>query len=251
MYSVLIIELSATLQHAVRRLMKAQGYAVSVVRTYEEGLQRLRDAGAMRDYSAVIFGHPLHPHPSANEIHNLLRKPENAKLPVVVLAHDTDTDMLEWISRRARTALLLWDDYTDITGCLAKLLAAPPPPEQAIVGAQNIRILFVDDSRTVRASFRKLLNQHGYDVETAASAAEAMAKAKQHPFDIAIVDYFMPGGNGDVLCRQLRDHPLTADITVALITGTYLEEVIRDSLDAGAIECMFKNRSPATFCGTT
>jgi diguanylate cyclase (GGDEF)-like protein/PAS domain S-box-containing protein len=246
-HSVLIIELSATLQHAVSRLLKAHGYAVAVVRTYEDGLQRLRDTNAVCQYAAVIFGHPLHPHRHANEIQLLLRGPDYYKLPVLVLAHDTDADMLDWIARRSRTALLLWDDYADIAGCLSKLLTAPPAHDQVEVGAQNIRILFVDDSRTVRAAFRRLLNQHGYDVETAASAAEAMVKAKKHPFDIAIVDYFMPGGNGDVLCRQLREHPLTADTTVALITGTYLEAVIRDSLDAGAVECMFKNEANALF----
>ncbi len=247
MHSVLIIEMSATLQHAVRRLLKARGYHVTAVRTYEDGLQRLQDNKTAHQYAAIIFGHPLHFHPHADRLQSLLQQPDYRNLAVLVLAHATDAAMLDWVARRARTALLLWNDYTDSVGCLSKLLSASPKRTRKETGSQNIRILFVADSRTVRTSFKRLLSRHGYDVEMAASASEAMKKAKQHPFDLAIVDYFMPGGNGDTLCRQLRNHPLTADITVAIITGTYVEEVIRDSLEAGAIECMFKNEANALF----
>ncbi|NOQ89896.1 MAG: EAL domain-containing protein, partial [Gammaproteobacteria bacterium] len=53
--------------------------------------------------------------------------------------------------------------------------------------------------------------------------------------------------NGYVLCQKLRDNPLTADIRTAVITGTYLDSVIRDCLQAGAIECMFKNEAEELF----
>ncbi len=247
MHPVLIIEMSATLQHAVRRLLKVRGYTVAVAKTYADGLQRLHDRSGADRFAAVIFGHPQHPHPQADEVMSLLRRSDNRDLAVLVLAHATDAVMLDWAARRARTALLLWDDYTDCIGCLAKLLTTAPVRESTKRESQNIRVLFVDDSRTVRASFNRLISREGYDVDTAASAVEAMEKAMQFPFDIAIVDYFMPGGNGDMLCRQLREHPQTADITVAIITGTYLDEVIRDSLEAGAVECMFKNEANALF----
>ncbi len=246
-HPVLIIEMSATLQHAVRRLLKAHGYAVATAGTYAEGLRRLRANKAARRYAAIIIGHPRDPHPHAEELLSLLRQPGYRDLAVLVLAHAADAAMLDWAARPARTALLLWDDYGDCAGSLAKLLAASPEQAPADAKRQNIRVLFVDDSRTARACFGRLLSRNGYDVDTAACAAEAMEKAGRHHFDIAIVDYFMPGGNGDMLCRQLREHPLTADVAVAIITGTYLEEVIRDSLEAGAVECMFKNEADALF----
>lgn len=247
MHPVLIIEMSATRQHAVRRLLKARGYTVSVAKTYQDGLQRLRDRGGANHYAAVILGCPPHPYPQADEVMSLLCRSDYRDLAVLVLAHATDAVMFDWVARRARTALLLWDDYADCVGCLAKLLTVSPVRESTSHESQNIRVLFVDNSRTVRASFKRLISRHGYDVDTATSAVEAMEKAIQYPFEIAIVDYFMPGGNGDMLCRQLREHPLTADITVAIITGTYLDEVIRSSLEAGAVECMFKNEANALF----
>lgn len=246
-HPVLIIEMSATLQYAVRRLLRASGHTVTTARTYEEGLERLKDRNAVRQYAAVIFGHPAEPNRHANELLTRLRLPDCRDLPVLVLAHATDTSMLDWTARRARTALLLWDDHADCVDCLSKLLTASAKRERLESDTQHIRVLFVDDSPTVRASFKRLMTRHGYEADTAASAAEAMEKAKQHPYDIAIADYSLPDTKGDVLCRQLREHPLTADITVAIITGSYREEVIRDSLEAGAMECMFKTEASTLF----
>jgi diguanylate cyclase (GGDEF)-like protein/PAS domain S-box-containing protein len=45
----------------------------------------------------------------------------------------------------------------------------------------------------------------------------------------------------------LRDNPETAGIRTAVITGTYLDSVIRDCLKAGAVECMFKNEVEELF----
>jgi len=92
-----------------------------------------------------------------------------------------------------------------------------------------------------------LLAEQGYAVEVAVHAEEAMAIAQTRTFDIAIIDYFMPGENGDVLCRRLRADPRTSGLTIAILTGTYLDEVIQDSLKAGAVECMFKNEAQELF----
>jgi diguanylate cyclase (GGDEF)-like protein/PAS domain S-box-containing protein len=113
--------------------------------------------------------------------------------------------------------------------------------------AVAIRILFVDDSPTVRASYEKLIASNGYEVETATGVIEGMQKAIDGNFDIAIVDYFMPDGTGNQLCMQLRDNPATAHIACAIITGTYLDKAIIESLDAGAVECMFKNEAQELF----
>lgn len=109
-HPVLIIEMSATWQHAVRRLLKARGYTVSVAKTYEDGLQRLHDRSGADHYAAVIFGHLQHPYPQADEVMPLLRRSDYRDLAVLVLTHATDPVMLDWAARGARTALLSWDD---------------------------------------------------------------------------------------------------------------------------------------------
>ena len=142
---VLIIEMSATLQHALRRLLKARGYEITATGTCEEGLEHLRERHAATRYAAVILGHPLHHHPQVGELLALLRRPDYRDLPVLLLTHVADAELLDWTARRPHTALLSWDDYTDCTGCLAKLLNAPASRPLEAGGARNIRVLLVDD----------------------------------------------------------------------------------------------------------
>ncbi len=249
MIRIAVVEPSATLRHAVQRLLDARGYEAIAMPDYQSAARAL---GAARDelrFSAVVVGIPLHPLEPARALLALLESPRLRGIATLILAHKAEPDIFDWVARRDRSALLLWDDYGDCIDCLSRLLAPaqqPQPAEPEKVG-DDIRILFVDDSRTVCASFRRLLREHGYFVEIAGSAAEAIEKARKIRFDIAIVDYFMPGGNGDVLCGQLRDDPQIRGITTAIITGTYLDEVIKDSLEAGAVECMFKNEATELF----
>ena len=53
----------------------------------------------------------------------------------------------------------------------------------------------------------------------------------------------MPGGNGDELCRRLRDDPATTGIAASILTGAYQEDIIQECLNAGAVDCMFKNEA--------
>jgi diguanylate cyclase (GGDEF)-like protein/PAS domain S-box-containing protein len=50
-----------------------------------------------------------------------------------------------------------------------------------------------------------------------------------------------------VLCRRLHEHAKTETISTAIITASYLDKAIKASLEAGAVECMFKNESDALF----
>ncbi|HEY5603108.1 MAG TPA: EAL domain-containing protein, partial [Gammaproteobacteria bacterium] len=98
-----------------------------------------------------------------------------------------------------------------------------------------------------RVTYRRLLTQAGYVTDTASCVEEGMEKAITHQYDIAIIDYYMPDGTGDTLCRMLRDDPRTSNITTAIITGTYSDKAIIGSLSAGAVECMFKNEAKELF----
>jgi diguanylate cyclase (GGDEF)-like protein/PAS domain S-box-containing protein len=246
---VLVIEASLTRQHVLRRVLAARFPQVTFCRTPSAALEILRDGADRLSGGALLLAMETVPPPYTDELLALLATPACQELAVLVLAHVAERDRVEWASRRPRSAVLLWEDFTDSADCLAKMLDAPasPPPRGHEVPAGSIRLLLVDDSRTVRASYARLLGEQGYTVEAAGNAAEAYGKARAQNFDIAVIDYFMPGENGDVLCQRLRADPRTAGITVAILTGTYHDQVIQDSLRAGAVECMFKNEAQELF----
>jgi diguanylate cyclase (GGDEF)-like protein/PAS domain S-box-containing protein len=246
MSRVLMIEASATRRRALSSMLAAKGFEVQVLATYSDGLQALTQ---QRDsYRAVVLSWPEYSDHRADEVFTLLRARDWQPLPTLVLADSTDAGAVNWLMKRPAAALLLWGDYSDAPEALHKLIH-PSKPEAAAANADSgqLKILFVDDSPTVRVAFRRLLLSEGYGVEVASTAEEGYDKACAQAFDIAIIDYFMPGDNGSVLVKRLRENPKTASMLSAIITGTYADRVITESLSAGAVECMFKSEARELF----
>ena len=250
MQHILIIEPSATMRLGINRLLQ-DSYVLQHTSGYEDGLEKLVHAATSNNpYAALILHWPTLSDPASDELIALLIEPEQHELAVLILAHESNASNRHWISMRPHSAMLHLENIDEMKQSLDTLLSvAPhaPKPSSPPESSEPISILFVDDSPTVRAKFRRLLSSQGYGVEIAGSLEEAMQLTEAHTFDIAIIDYFMPSGNGDELCRRIKQSPRTADITCAILTGTYLDKVITDSLDAGAVECMFKNEADSLF----
>ena len=109
------------------------------------------------------------------------------------------------------------------------------------------RILFVDDSKTVRMLYRRELELDGFYVDLAESAEQGFELALTGQYDLAIIDYFMPGDNGAALCRRLGAQDETSELVRAILTAQYDPEIVDECLEAGARECMFKNESTDLF----
>ena len=249
----MLIARSATIRHIESHFLIKAGYEVESERDFTAALRRFAANGeAGGNLHAVVLGSPDHGIPGADELCRLLEKPSYASLPVLALAHDPEQRLAAWVARRPNSAFLLWADYRQSSATLERLLSDADPSKSRLADAkpllQPIRVLFVDDSRTVRVKYRRLLSTNGYSTETAGCVSEGLRKAMESEYDIAIIDYFMPDGTGDQLCRQLRNHSATSNITTAIITATYHDKAIQQSLEAGAVECMFKNESDELSC---
>ncbi|MET1253576.1 EAL domain-containing protein [Aliikangiella maris] len=109
------------------------------------------------------------------------------------------------------------------------------------------RVLFVDDSKTVQVKYRKILMQQGFIVDLAANVKEGFALALHNQYDIAIIDYFMPGETGAKLCQKIKECESTHELECAVLTAQYKQSVVDECLQAGARECMFKNESADLF----
>lgn len=247
--TVVVVESSSTRQHVLQRVLRRAFTQVASCPVPAAAIEFLRTARDGQRPAAVLISQDIVPQPYSDELLAMLAGAGWSDIAVLILAHNAEPSIVEWTTKRARSAVLMWEEFTDSSDCLKKLLA--PPKEStlpvAVSRAESIRVLLVDDSRTVRKTYQRLLAGHGYQVEMAASAAEAFERAVQQSFDIAIIDYFMPGENGDRLCRRLRSDPRTAGITSAILTGTYNDQVIQECLKAGAVECMFKNEAHELF----
>ena len=67
------------------------------------------------------------------------------------------------------------------------------------------RILVVEDDPLLIKTFRKLLQEEGYEVAVAASGFEALRVAEEQTFDLTICDLRMPSMDGFETIRQTRE----------------------------------------------
>ena len=71
-------------------------------------------------------------------------------------------------------------------------------------GAMNRSVLVVDDEAAMRVALQANFQQHGWEVETAGGAAEAIRKFEQRPFPLVVTDVRMPDGDGFNVMRSVR-----------------------------------------------
>ncbi len=77
------------------------------------------------------------------------------------------------------------------------------------------RILLVDDDEEIRKSFRAILEDEGYEVDTAASGQEAIIKTEEAAYNVALLDIHLPDMEGVKLLKLLKDPvPRTRKIMV-------------------------------------
>ncbi len=246
---VLVVEESATLRYMLGKSLQKQGYELFAIDLIESAIAAL--TSTHQALHAIVIGWPNYKRASyTRELLMLLDSEPYSELPVLFLTNDPELEILNWMSTRRKSALIPWESYQEVVSSLQTMLAPKIVHVEPVLDASSgepVRVMFVDDSNSIRTYYQRLLERNGYHVEIAESVNKAYDMATAGNFDIAIVDYFMPDMNGYELCRRLRDNPQTSSILTAVITGTYLDEVIRDCLAAGAIECMFKNEAEELF----
>jgi two-component system KDP operon response regulator KdpE len=99
------------------------------------------------------------------------------------------------------------------------------------------RILVVDDEPQIVRALRTSLQAAGYEVETAATAEEALAKAAMRPPEGVILDLVLPDGRGTDVCRELRRW---SDVPVLILSALGDEQEKVAALDAGADDYVTK-----------
>ena len=87
-----------------------------------------------------------------------------------------------------------------------------------------MKILAVDDIKENRYLIRKLLEGHGYDVETVGNGVEALESARKSLPDMIITDTLMPRMDGFQLCRTIKSDEKLKNIPVLFYSATYTDK---------------------------
>jgi PAS domain S-box-containing protein len=106
--------------------------------------------------------------------------------------------------------------------------------ERAVAG---LRVLIVDDNETNRFILKEKLTAWQVDVKAVTSAYEGLVELEASgrsgtPYDIALLDYMMPGADGEQLARIIRAEPRNDRTRIALLSSA-MEPTAEFLTDAG------------------
>ncbi len=83
----------------------------------------------------------------------------------------------------------------------------------------GLKVLVIDDSKTIRRTAETLLTKEGCEVHTAIDGFDALAKLADHPPDIVFVDIMMPRLDGYQTCSLIKHNKTYRAIPVVMLSS--------------------------------
>jgi two-component system chemotaxis response regulator CheY len=105
-------------------------------------------------------------------------------------------------------------------------------------------VLIVDDSAVIRNSLCFLLENEGFEVQTASNGREGLEKAQAQQFDTIIADINMPKMHGYDLIKEIRKHEHYKNVPIIIITTEEEATDKRKGFEAGANLFLIKPTEP-------
>ena len=102
------------------------------------------------------------------------------------------------------------------------------------------KILLVDDVDLFLELERSYLEGCDYDLVTASSGEETLQRLDKIAPDVLLLDYYMPGINGDEVCRQIRKKSAWETLPILMVTAAGKPEEVQNCLDAGCDDYITK-----------
>ena len=101
----------------------------------------------------------------------------------------------------------------------------------------STRILIIEDDEAILKFLRRGLAYEGYQVDIAPDGETGLSLARDHPPDLVILDWMLPGLDGLEVCRRLRSG---GPLPILMLTAKDNVSDRVQGLDAGADDYMVK-----------
>ena len=104
--------------------------------------------------------------------------------------------------------------------------------------SDNVKIIVIDDEPSVLESFKMILKIKDYDVTTFPDGPSALAGIEKGKYDLAFVDYKLPGMDGLEVLKKIKE--ADSDIEVVIVTAYASESSHANAITLGALEYLRK-----------
>lgn len=85
--------------------------------------------------------------------------------------------------------------------------------------ATNLKVMVIDDSKTIRRTAETLLQREGYEVITAVDGFEALSKIAEVNPDIIFIDIMMPRLDGYQTCALIKNSQHYQNIPIIMLSS--------------------------------
>jgi DNA-binding response OmpR family regulator len=101
-----------------------------------------------------------------------------------------------------------------------------------------MRLLIVEDERRLATALARGLAAEGFAVDVEHDGAEGLHRAREHPYDLIVLDVMLPGMNGYRICSALRARG--DETPILMLTAKDGEYDEAEGLDIGADDYLTK-----------
>lgn len=102
----------------------------------------------------------------------------------------------------------------------------------------RMNILLVEDESAVISVIQRGLTEHNLSVSVALDGPTGLQMAREHEFDVILLDIMLPGMNGIEVCKTLRRENINTPVLMLTALGS--TENVVTGLDSGADDYMSK-----------
>ncbi len=220
----LVVEKHPRWEGIVREHLEAWGMTVVSFQRGEEALAYIRTNAGVR-FDVVIIGSQPDKLAADEFVRNLRSIEGQIRTPIVALyqlgtgafVSDIEKELVAQIPKPLRFSELYNAMQQILTGAMPNRQS--PPSEQGLVGGVG-RVLVVDDNEINRFVAAEMLQEMGYEVETAENGAEAVERVTHGQFVVILMDCQMPVMDGYTATREIRRSEEGSDRHQAIVALT-------------------------------
>ncbi len=245
------MEGSATMRAVCREKLESQGFWCETAASAKEAEKAINTAlDDHRPFDGMLLDSILPDMDGIEFMKKIAGDSRFSDLAVMILTEHPDKEIWQIMANRVNCEIQLKEKIDFLPTRMGKFIELHCGEQRVhrqffefskeLGEGKNEKILLVDDSATVIAKYKMLLEGAGYNVVTAMGFNEGLAVARREQPCLAILDYFMPDGNGDELCQKLLEDPLVPNI-VAVVMFSQKKEIVESALKAGAIDLICKD----------
>ena len=100
------------------------------------------------------------------------------------------------------------------------------------------RVLVVDDDESIRELFECIVNDLGYECDTAPDGEAGVERIKNRSYKVVFLDIKMPKLNGIETLKQIKQ--MNPGIIVTMMTGFSVDDLVEEALSLNASDVLYK-----------